>query len=138
MDEYQFPLFLTSRQLISTNFLSCQDVDEYQFQLFLTSRQLISSNFLSRQDVDEYQFPLFLTPRQLISFNFLSRQDVDEYQFPLFLTSRQLILMLDASLPAPHFFERNNDGSMRNPTPDLQTSIPDLLNDLEEDTEDGQ
>ena len=37
---------------------------------------------------------------------------MDEYKFPLFLTSRQLILMLDASLPAPHFFERNEDGSL--------------------------
>ena len=38
---------------------------------------------------------------------------MDEYKFPLFLTSRQLILMLDASLPAPHFFERNEDGSLK-------------------------
>ncbi|KAK7480873.1 hypothetical protein BaRGS_00027874 [Batillaria attramentaria] len=40
-------------------------------------------------------------------------QDIDEYKYPLFLTSRQLILMLDASLPPPHFFERNEDGSLR-------------------------
>ncbi|KAK7091654.1 hypothetical protein V1264_009311 [Littorina saxatilis] len=40
-------------------------------------------------------------------------QDIDQYKFPLFVTSRQLILMLDASLPAPHFFERNDDGSLR-------------------------
>ena len=38
---------------------------------------------------------------------------MDEYKFPLFLTSRQLILMLDASLPPPHFFERNENGSLR-------------------------
>ena len=38
---------------------------------------------------------------------------MDEYKFPLFLTSRQLILMLDTSLPAPHFFERNEDGSLK-------------------------
>ena len=38
---------------------------------------------------------------------------MDEYKFPLFLTSRQLILMLDASLPPPHFFERNEDGSLK-------------------------
>ena len=38
---------------------------------------------------------------------------MDEYKFPLFLTSRQLILMLDASLPPPNFFPRNEDGSLR-------------------------
>lgn len=27
------------------------------------------------------------------------------------MTSRQLLVMLDGSLPPPHFFERNKDGS---------------------------
>ena len=40
-------------------------------------------------------------------------QDVSEYQFPLFVTSRQLLLMLDASLEPPHFFERAEDGSLK-------------------------
>ncbi|KAK3101278.1 hypothetical protein FSP39_002361 [Pinctada imbricata] len=40
-------------------------------------------------------------------------QDVNEFQFPLFITSRQLLLMLDASLEPPYFFNRNEDGSMR-------------------------
>ena len=39
-------------------------------------------------------------------------QDVNEYQFPLFITSRQLLLMLDASLDPPYFFDRTEDGSL--------------------------
>ncbi|XP_048237146.1 TPR and ankyrin repeat-containing protein 1-like [Haliotis rufescens] len=38
---------------------------------------------------------------------------VTDVSFPLFLTSKQLLLMLDASLDPPHFFERNEDGSLR-------------------------
>ncbi|KAL3888638.1 hypothetical protein ACJMK2_001003 [Sinanodonta woodiana] len=40
-------------------------------------------------------------------------QDVDEFLFPLFLTSRQLLLMLDASIGAPYFFDRKEDGSLK-------------------------
>ncbi|KAL3888661.1 hypothetical protein ACJMK2_001026 [Sinanodonta woodiana] len=40
-------------------------------------------------------------------------QDVDESLFPLFLTSRQLLLMLDASIGAPYFFDRKEDGSLK-------------------------
>lgn len=40
-------------------------------------------------------------------------QDVDDYMYPLFLTSRQLMLMLDASLGAPYFFDRKGDGSLK-------------------------
>lgn len=40
-------------------------------------------------------------------------QDVRDYHYPLFLTSRQLLLMLDASLGPPYFFERNEDGSLK-------------------------
>ena len=40
-------------------------------------------------------------------------QDVNEYQFPLFITSRQLLLMLDASLDPPYFFDRTEDGSLK-------------------------
>ena len=40
-------------------------------------------------------------------------QDVDDYLFPLFLTSRQLLLMLDASLGPPYFFDRKEDGSLK-------------------------
>ena len=96
-------------------------MDEYKFPLFLT--------LFFCHDVDEYKFPLFLT--------LSSCQDVDEYQFPLFLTSRQLIIMLDASLPAPHFFERNEDGSMRTPLQDAETAVYDLLDDVDEDMNDG-
>jgi hypothetical protein len=38
---------------------------------------------------------------------------VNEYQFPLFITSRQLLLMLDASLDPPYFFDRTEDGSLK-------------------------
>ena len=40
-------------------------------------------------------------------------QDVDDYLYPLFLTSRQLLLMLDASLGPPYFFDRKEDGSLK-------------------------
>ena len=40
-------------------------------------------------------------------------QDLSEYQYPLFVTSRQLLLMLDASLEAPYFFDRAEDGSLK-------------------------
>lgn len=40
-------------------------------------------------------------------------QDVHDYSYPLFLTSRQLLLMLDASLGPPFFFERKDDGSLK-------------------------
>ena len=40
-------------------------------------------------------------------------QEVDDYLYPLFLTSRQLMLMLDASLGAPYFFDRKEDGSLK-------------------------
>ncbi|XP_067665651.1 TPR and ankyrin repeat-containing protein 1-like [Haliotis asinina] len=39
-------------------------------------------------------------------------QDVDDLCYPLFLTSKQLLMMLDASLDPPYFFERNEDGSL--------------------------
>ena len=62
---------------------------------------------------------------------------MDEYQFPLFVTSRQLILMLDASLPAPHFFERNDDGCLVDTSPELTTPVLDLDNESDDDTDDG-
>ncbi|XP_060067394.1 TPR and ankyrin repeat-containing protein 1-like [Ylistrum balloti] len=40
-------------------------------------------------------------------------QDVDDYRYPLFITSKQLLLMLDASLGQPHFFERGEDGGLK-------------------------
>lgn len=39
-------------------------------------------------------------------------QDVQDLCYPLFLTSKQLLMMLDASLEPPYFFERNEDGSL--------------------------
>jgi hypothetical protein len=33
--------------------------------------------------------------------------------YPLFVTSKQFLMILDASLPEPNFFPRNNDGSVR-------------------------
>ncbi|XP_041361942.1 TPR and ankyrin repeat-containing protein 1-like [Gigantopelta aegis] len=40
-------------------------------------------------------------------------QDVNDFLYPLFLTSRQLLLILDASLNPPYFFDRNDDGSLK-------------------------
>ncbi|XP_063448737.1 TPR and ankyrin repeat-containing protein 1-like isoform X2 [Mytilus trossulus] len=40
-------------------------------------------------------------------------QDLNDYQFPLFVTSRQLLLMLDASIDEPYFFDRTEDGSLK-------------------------
>ncbi|XP_052214395.1 TPR and ankyrin repeat-containing protein 1-like isoform X2 [Dreissena polymorpha] len=40
-------------------------------------------------------------------------QDVEDYAFPMFVTSRQLLLMLDASVGPPFFFERKDDGSLK-------------------------
>ncbi|KAK3609568.1 hypothetical protein CHS0354_019581 [Potamilus streckersoni] len=40
-------------------------------------------------------------------------QNVNDFLYPLFLTSRQLLLMLDASIGAPYFFERKEDGSLK-------------------------
>jgi hypothetical protein len=38
-------------------------------------------------------------------------QDINDYQYPLFITDRQLLLMLDASLEPPYYFDRNIDFS---------------------------
>ncbi|KAL3888641.1 hypothetical protein ACJMK2_001006 [Sinanodonta woodiana] len=40
-------------------------------------------------------------------------QDIDEYSYPAFLTSHQLLLMLDASVGAPYFFDRKKDHSLK-------------------------
>jgi hypothetical protein len=40
-------------------------------------------------------------------------QDVSDFQFPVFTTSKKLLLMLDASLEPPYFFDRNEDGSLK-------------------------
>ena len=40
-------------------------------------------------------------------------QDISDNQFPIFITSKKLLLMLDASLKKPYFFERKKDGSLR-------------------------
>ncbi|WAR27587.1 TRNK1-like protein, partial [Mya arenaria] len=40
-------------------------------------------------------------------------QDVTDNGFPMFVTSRQLLLMLDASVGPPYFFDRNKDGSLK-------------------------
>uniref|UniRef100_K1PIT9 Lupus brain antigen 1-like protein n=1 Tax=Magallana gigas TaxID=29159 RepID=K1PIT9_MAGGI len=40
-------------------------------------------------------------------------QDLGDNQFPIFITSKKLLLMLDASLKGPCFFERNEDGSLK-------------------------
>ena len=40
-------------------------------------------------------------------------QDAGDYSYPMFLTSRQLLLMLDASIGQPYFFDRKDDGSMK-------------------------
>nr|XP_034304939.1 uncharacterized protein LOC105330431 [Crassostrea gigas]XP_034304942.1 uncharacterized protein LOC105330431 [Crassostrea gigas]XP_034304948.1 uncharacterized protein LOC105330431 [Crassostrea gigas]XP_034304950.1 uncharacterized protein LOC105330431 [Crassostrea gigas] len=40
-------------------------------------------------------------------------QDIGDNQFPVFITSKKLLLMLDASLKGPCFFERNDDGSLK-------------------------
>ncbi|XP_078333030.1 TPR and ankyrin repeat-containing protein 1-like isoform X2 [Crassostrea virginica] len=40
-------------------------------------------------------------------------QDISDNQFPIFITSKKLLLMLDASLQKPCFFERNKDGSLK-------------------------
>lgn len=40
-------------------------------------------------------------------------QDIGDNQFPVFITSKKLLVMLDASLKGPCFFERNDDGSLK-------------------------
>lgn len=40
-------------------------------------------------------------------------QDVQDFAFPMFVTSRQLLLMLDASVGRPYFFDRKEDGSLK-------------------------
>lgn len=45
--------------------------------------------------------------------------------------------MLDASLPAPHFFKRNDDGSLLSALSDMTVPVPDLLIESDEDTDDG-
>lgn len=47
-------------------------------------------------------------------------QDLGDNQFPIFITSKKLLLMLDASLKGPCFFERNEDGSLK-VKPEVQT-----------------
>ncbi|XP_071114199.1 TPR and ankyrin repeat-containing protein 1-like [Haliotis cracherodii] len=40
-------------------------------------------------------------------------QDVDDRSYPLFMTSKHLLLMLDASLDPPYFFDRSEDGNLK-------------------------
>ena len=42
-----------------------------------------------------------------------SLNDLEDFQFPLFVSSNQCLLMLDASLGAPYFFDRNDDLSLQ-------------------------
>lgn len=64
-------------------------------------------------------------------------KDVTDVSFPLILTSKQLLLMLDASLDPPHFFERNEDGSLRENTEGWKDEV-DVLDDTVVEVYDSQ
>ncbi|KAL8569952.1 hypothetical protein ACOMHN_056384 [Nucella lapillus] len=87
---------------------------DHLHQLFVTKNQVLCSevqkNFRELCHADDIAQHHVIVEESALPHRL---QDVDEYKFPLFLTSRQLILILDASLPPPHFFERNEDGSLR-------------------------
>ncbi|KAL4228783.1 TPR and ankyrin repeat-containing protein 1 [Mactra antiquata] len=96
---------------------SCNNIaDQFDHlhQIFITKNAVLSNevqkNFreLSHADnlmEDQVQHEEDVLPNRL--------QDVQDYSYPLFLTSRQLLLMLDASLGPPHFFDRKADGSLK-------------------------
>nr|KAG5695001.1 hypothetical protein BaRGS_024184 [Batillaria attramentaria] len=87
---------------------------DHLHQLFVTKNQVLCSevqkNFRELCHADDIASQHVVVEETNMPHRL---QDIDEYKYPLFLTSRQLILMLDASLPPPHFFERNEDGSLR-------------------------
>ena len=65
-------------------------------------------------------------------------QDINDYQYPLFITDRQLLLMLDASLEPPYYFDRNIDFSPKVEVEgwtnlDILQNILSLDNDLDSD-----
>lgn len=90
------------------------DQFDHIHQLFITKNAVLSNevqkNFRELTHADEIlrehvEHEEEILPNRL--------QDVQDYSFPLFLTSRQLLLMLDASIGPPYFFERKEDGALK-------------------------
>ncbi|XP_041378715.1 TPR and ankyrin repeat-containing protein 1-like, partial [Gigantopelta aegis] len=91
-----------------------ENKDDHLHQLFITKNSFLCSEvqknfnaFCRGSDIAEEH----LKKQNVKLPNRL--QAVNDFLFPLFLTSRQLLLMLDASLNPPYFFERNDDGSLK-------------------------
>ncbi|XP_045164107.2 TPR and ankyrin repeat-containing protein 1-like [Mercenaria mercenaria] len=83
-------------------------------QLFITKNAVLSSevqkNFRELSHADELMREHVQHEEEVLPCRL---QDVQDYSFPLFLTSRQLLLMLDASIGPPYFFERKEDWSLK-------------------------
>ena len=83
-------------------------------QIFITKNAVLCSevqkNFRELSHADDLMRDHVAREEENIPYRL---QDVDDYLYPLFLTSRQLMLMLDASLGSPYFFERKEDGSLK-------------------------
>ncbi|XP_064647106.1 TPR and ankyrin repeat-containing protein 1-like isoform X2 [Lineus longissimus] len=91
-----------------------EDTCDHLHQVFITKNPVlcteISKNFKylshgcreAKPHVDVEDEPL---PNRL--------QLAHECAYPLFVTSKQFLVLLDASLPEPHYFPRNEDGSVK-------------------------
>ena len=80
---------------ITKNLVLCSEVQK-------NFRELSHADGLMREHVQHEEDEL---PNKL--------QDVGDFSYPLFLTSRQLLMMLDASIGQPYFFDRKDDGSLK-------------------------
>ena len=96
---------------------SCEpegQIYDHIHQIFITKNAVLCSevqkNFHELSHADDLMRDHVAREEEVIPHRL---QDVNDYQFPLFLTSRQLMLMLDASIGAPCFFERKDDGSLK-------------------------
>lgn len=80
---------------ITKNFVLCSEVQK-------NFKEMSNACDVVRHFVSQKEQPL---PHRI--------QDIGDNQFPIFMTSKKLLLMLDASLKGPCFFERNDDGSLK-------------------------
>ena len=83
-------------------------------QVFVTKNAVLCSEVQRNFSELSYACPAAAKHSEAVLSDLPYRfEDVPSSAYPLFLTSRQFLLILDASLPQPYFFERKEDGSLR-------------------------
>ncbi|KAL3888631.1 hypothetical protein ACJMK2_000996 [Sinanodonta woodiana] len=109
MDENDF----SNKETASAEDISCSQYNHIH-QIFITKNSVLCNEVKKNFRQLSHACDIVIDHFKQEADNLPSRlQDVDEFLFPLFLTSRQLLLMLDASIGAPYFFDRKEDGSLK-------------------------